>query len=38
MNTLGIRLIQELAAQIKEISEVTPAEEKNSEEVSLQLA
>ena len=38
MNTFGIRLIQELAAKIKEISEVTPAEEKNSEEVSLQLA
>ena len=29
MNTMGIRLIQELAGKIKEISEVTPAEEKN---------
>ena len=29
MNTMGIRLIQELAMRIKEISEVTPAEEKN---------
>lgn len=28
MNTLGIRLIQELASKIKEISEVTAAEEK----------
>jgi hypothetical protein len=31
MNTFGVRLIQELAAKIKEISEVTAAEEKNSD-------
>ena len=31
MNTMGVRLIQELATQIKNISEVTPAEEKNSD-------
>jgi hypothetical protein len=30
MNKLGLRLIQELAAKIKEISEVSKAEEKNS--------
>ena len=32
MNTMGVKLIQELAGKIKEISEVTPAEEKNSAE------
>jgi hypothetical protein len=31
MNTFGVRLIQELAAKIKEISEVTASEEKNSD-------
>ena len=35
MNCFGIRLIQELAMRIKEISEVTPAEEKNSAAESL---
>jgi hypothetical protein len=34
MNTLGIQLIQELAEKIKKMSEVTAAEEKNSEEAS----
>jgi hypothetical protein len=34
MNTMGVRLIQELAQQIKNISEVTPAEEKKSAEPS----
>ena len=29
MNTLGVRLIQELATEIKRISEVSAAEEKN---------
>ena len=29
MNAMGVRLISELAGKIKEISEVTPAEEKN---------
>ena len=29
MNTLGIRLIQELAAEIKKLSEVSASEEKN---------
>ena len=38
MNTLGIQLIQELAEQIKKMSEVTAAEEKNSEEASQQSA
>jgi len=36
MNTMGVRLVQELAGKIKEISEVTPAEEKTSGTVSLQ--
>jgi len=35
MNCFGVRLIQELAAKIKEISEVTPADEKKSEGQSL---
>ena len=30
MNMLGVRLVQELASQIKKISEVSKAEEKNS--------
>lgn len=30
INRLGVRLISELASKIKEISEVTPSEEKNS--------
>jgi len=30
MNMMGVKLIQELAAKVKEISEVSPAEEKNS--------
>ena len=34
MNTLGIQLIQELAEQIKKMSEVTAAEEKNSDAAS----
>jgi len=34
LNTLGIRLIQEMASEIKKISEVTAAEEKNSAGVS----
>jgi hypothetical protein len=34
MNTMGVRLIQELAQQIKNISEVTAAEEKKSVEAS----
>ena len=38
MNTLGIQLIQELAEKIKKMSEVTAAEEKNSEEASQQSA
>jgi hypothetical protein len=38
MNCFGVRLIQELAMKIKEISEVTPAEEKKSEGSSLQSA
>lgn len=35
MNTMGVRLIQELATKIKEISEVTPEEEKKSDGASL---
>ena len=35
MNTLGVRLVQELAAKIKEMSEVTASEEKLSGTVSL---
>ena len=35
MNCFGVRLIQQLAAKIKEISEVTPADEKKSEGQSL---
>lgn len=38
MNSMGIQLIQELAAEVKRISEVTPAEEKNSEGASPQFA
>ena len=34
LNLLGIRLIQELAVQIKKMSEVTAAEEKNSDAAS----
>lgn len=34
MNTMGVRLIQELAMQVKNISEVTPSEEKKSDEAS----
>ena len=30
MNMLGVRLVQELAGEIKKISEVSKAEEKNS--------
>ena len=33
MNRMGVKLIQELAAQIKQISEVTPQEEKKSDEL-----
>ncbi len=29
MNLLGVRLIQDLATEIKRISEVSPSEEKN---------
>ena len=35
MNTMGVRLVQELATKIKEMSEVTAAEEKISGTVSL---
>jgi hypothetical protein len=38
MNRMGVRLIQELAAKIKEISEVTPKDEKKSVEPSLRSA
>lgn len=38
MNTLGVKLIADLADKIKAISEVTPAEEKNSDGASLQSA
>ena len=38
LNCFGVRLIQELAMRIKEISEVTPADEKKSEGSSLQSA
>jgi hypothetical protein len=38
MNTMGVRLIGELASKIKEISEVTPKEEKTSGPLSLQSA
>lgn len=38
LNLLGIQLIQELAGKIKEISEVSQAEEKNSVSASLQSA
>lgn len=36
MNSLGVKLISELANKIKEISEVSKAEEKNSEQASPQ--
>ena len=38
MNMFGVKLIQELAAKVKEISEVSPSEEKNSAGASLQSA
>ena len=38
MNMMGVKLIQELAQQIKNISEVTPHEAKNSDEVFLPAA
>lgn len=38
MNMFGVKLMQELAEQVKKISEVQPAEEKNSVEASLQSA